>query len=83
MNVRGPAALALAALAGGCEAPVTYEDHSDREWFSLFAGGVDRRGSDADGVDDALGFGAMGGYDFVKSVFARSLGFLKAKIAIK
>jgi hypothetical protein len=66
------AALALAAAAHGCRAPGPPPEGRGREWLSVFGGSVDRRGSDADLVDDSAAFALEGGYDVLATEHVRA-----------
>lgn len=68
------AVLALCSL-GACRAPGPPPEGRGREWLSVFVASVDRRGSDADQVDDSGALALEGGYDVIE--FWRMRGALE------
>lgn len=58
-------AAAVALVLVSCAAQQPARKAPSREWLSVTAASVDRRGFDSAEVDDAMAFGLEGGYDFV------------------
>jgi hypothetical protein len=65
-------ALGLLLFCGACRVPGPPPEGRGREWLSVFAASVDRRGSDADQVDDSAAFALEGGYDVLATTRVRA-----------
>lgn len=67
MNSRSALFLAATCGAVSCRAVAPSDLEARPEWVRVEVAGVDRRGSDADLVDDAVAYTLEGGYDLVRT----------------